>query len=507
MKQKNIHLLGLSLLTLSTSAFSMQFTSTINKLKLPLLMSVEQPPAIKYVPPGSMYVTARRMCGDGDVAHFHAEHPNFDFVPSNQERLDVIIGYWVVKDGETSINPTKENWFPIAYSKVKIETSLTANSEIGRFLPFTHSPIGPSTNGLQIVRDELEKLHDVSSKRFENTTNYKTYASVISCVGPDDSQHITPEGQGEITPSPLDIVKSLDLIVAGSFNEKTSKIKISINQSSKNYKFEIGETGHDLSGKLFDTFKQIMEIKWTDPKDLDEYKKENSLINLAESLKGLSGDKIDYCNKMGAQSHRQQKQYAFELFPMNLSCKKLFSDSDLVNAFNALVNPTEKPDKNDFEIRQKKLAERFLIAAALEKAQEKLDDPTKIVKTGCFPRSGQRPIDRIVASYPLKFIPKTVTGGLAYDLKANDYNHLHPESLFAIRDFATYFGADFRAIWGQVVPGQAITQPQINSNYAISLNWPVSGPNPLVSSFASVQLNINFKTRSVGGSCNGTIYC
>lgn len=68
----------------SLSASAMSFKAQIQPLKLPLMISTSQPPKVKFTPPGEISVGLMRMCGDGDVAHFEQEHPDFNFVP--QER-------------------------------------------------------------------------------------------------------------------------------------------------------------------------------------------------------------------------------------------------------------------------------------------------------------------------------------------------------------------------------------------------------------------------------------
>jgi hypothetical protein len=488
MVKYNLILVGLSFLAFSNSSFSMQFTSTINKLKLPLLMSVEQPPAIKFVNPGEMKVTARRMCGDGDVAHFHEQFPAFEFVPSTQPKLDVIVGYWIVEKGSTNISPTEDNWYPMAYSRVNIEPT-TSNS--GGVFQYFNDP-NKDTTGTDAFSEELVKLFKVSSKSFEtNKKEYQVYSSVISCINPDHGQFMVEKGKGTPTPSPLDIITSLDDMDAPSFKESTTHIKVV--QSNTRYKFTFGEEGKELKGRLFKTFKDIMAIQH--PKDVDDYKQQTTKLGLDDIIKG---NKFDFCKDMGAKIDQSKKIYKYELFPMNLTCKKLFDGNVLAEVYNKFMKPSEFPDLGQFEILKKNLAKRFLIAAGLEAAQEQLDEEAVIIRTGCVPTAVQKPIDRIVSSYPLKFILK----GTKYEIIPNEFNHIHPESLFAIRDYKDYYSNPILAIWGQVLADKNV--PISPSSLKLKLEETVD--NPFLN-LDTVKLNINFKVRSVGGSCNGTIYC
>lgn len=516
----------------------MKFSSTINQLKLPLLMSVEQPPQIKYTPPGNLNVTARRFCGDGDVANFASRYPNFQFVPSNQPKLDVIVGYWIVENGSSDILPNRNNWFPIVYKKVDIAANNTSTtSEGGRFLPFNHSTVGPNVNGLDLIRNELVNVYNTATKSYLSQKDYNLYAAVLSCVDPDYGEEMTIEGQAPYKPSPIEIINSLgqfESVVSDSLNglldeEKISKMKklliesnpaaLQNSQNPKPYKYSFGEEGLNLENtELFKIFKDIMRIQYpqgqnAQEQDLESFKASLSNEQVKSRVSGFTGDKINFCNSLGATTSGAQKSFdKLEPFILNLTCKNLYLDTALGDAYRNLFNPSEKPNPNTFDNLKKNLAKRFLVAAGYQVAQEHFNNNIFITRTGCFNRPGQNSIGRIVASYPLKFEFSSTPSGGKYILKTNSYNHLHPESLFAISDFSRYFQNNFLAIFGQVQPSQGTTDLNVirNSNsIALPLsNQPLLESKPVNNqSFDGVPLNINFKVRSVGGNCNGTIYC
>lgn len=530
LKRNKLQFLTLSTLLLSTSAYSMRFSATINKLKLPVLMSTEQPPQIKYLAPGNINVTAKRMCGDGDVSQFSSSNPKFDFVPSEEAKLDVIVGYWIVEEGSLDINPNNSNWYPIAYKPVDIASSdSNLNQNGGRFLPFNHAPIGANVNGLTIIRSELVNLYKIAKESFQSSKNYRVYASALACVTPDESSEMVPEGTGSYAPSPVETINSLSSItnaaesaLSGSvinviinnnkkikIDPKTATVATSDPANPKPYSFSFGNQGIDLeSSNLYTLFKSIMNTEYPEAaKDVDEYK--TALANIKSSISGYTNDKIKFCNDVGAVSNKTAKTYTYEPFPMNLTCKNLYSDSALDIAYKALFQPAEKPSVEEFLVVKKNLAKRFLVAAGYEVSQKHLADKP-VIRTGCFKKAGQNLIGRIVASYPFKFQFDSVNK--RYALKTNPNNHLHPEYLFAISDYYRYFANDVLAIWGQVQQAQGTTNiSDIQSQNSIAL--PLSNRDELEAkpvdntSFGGVPLNINFKVRSVGGNCNGTIYC
>jgi hypothetical protein len=517
--------LTLSAILLSGSAYSMRFSATINRLKLPLVISTEQPPQIKYVPPGNLNVTAHRMCGDGDVAHFASVHPEFDFVPSDQAQLDVMIGYWVVEDGAIDISPSATNWYPMAYKKINIASSqANMDQNGGRFLPFTHAPIGAGVNGMLVARSELVNLYNVAKESFNVTKNYRVFAAALACVDPNESGEIVAEGSGTYTPSPVDTIGSLSGISAAAESVMSSsaplnqilntnkKIKIDgkTATSPQPYAYSFGNQGADLPLKLYSLFEAIMNTSYpATAANVDEYKAALDGSNYKTTVSAHTGDKINFCNDVGADSSKTAKHYDFEPFPLNMTCKYLYNGSDLQNAYTALFAPIEKPSLVEFENAQRNLAKRFLVAAGYEAAQKHLHKNAKVIRTGCFKKTGngQNLIGRVVASYPFKFV---VENG-RFTLKANQHNHIHPENLFAISDFNNYFSHEILAIWGQVTPSQGSSDPNQLKNNGIYL--PLSNPAQLDmypvdnTSFSNVPLNINFKVRSVGGSCSGTIFC
>lgn len=527
----------ISLIFITLPTHAMKFSSTINQMKLPLLMSVEQPPQIKYVPPGQISLSARRFCGDGDVAHFASENPSFEFVPSDAPKLDVIVGYWIVESNNLNpLIPDQNNWYPIAYNKIDITGSNQATTQTVTLNRFNHLP--NTANGLTVIKNELKNVYSVARDSYLSSKSYNLYASVISCVGPDHSEEM--DQTKPYKASPIEIINSLSNIESGLGNyledylksidekknetSKLTKIKIiPINPQPDNfpkpYEYRFGDEGIEINGngKLLEHFQNIMSISYpvdSDGKpltDIIEFKKQLSNNSVKADIAGFDRpDKLSYCNRVGAMTNANVKTYTnLEPFIMNLTCKNLIKDLDLSYAFRDLFYPNEIPNKNLFDANKKNLARRFLVAAGYQSVQSHFNSSLNITRTGCLKKPNQSSsIHRIVASYPLKFKLENHQ----YALKAHPSNHLHPESLFAIRDFGNYFNHDFLGIWGQVQPNQGptdITLIKDENSILLPLNDKSLFDTHKLddASFNGVPININFKVRSVGGSCNGTIYC
>ena len=472
---RNLHKLSILAVLVSSPVWSMSFTSTMKTFQPPVTLGVEQPPAIQFTAPGKIGVSATPYCGDGDVVHFAGEHPSFEFLPSTGTSMDAIAGYWIVDDGATgdALLPKSANWYPIAYQKIPLSGSGTS---VGKFLSISQNPVGTNSNVMDLISTDLRLLHSTAKDSFESNKNYKVFAAILSCASPDGAANLITDGSGTYEATPIELVHSLNEIksvVNTAFNTTNfatilgnTKVKIDLKaaanrnlgtNSPKPYDFILGSNGEPISGSLYDTYKNILEATYP-AQDSDPTVEEHTAIMQGLSWRallqsGMSGDKIAYCNAQGAKSDKNAKTYlAYEPFPLNLSCKNLFSGSELSDSYKALFNPPAIPSEDDFKTAQKALAKRFFMAAVYQTAQNYFNTKPSVAKTGCFKKSAQpHLIHRIVASYPLNF---AIGSNGKYVISGNASNHLHPESLFAISDYSRYFSNETLAIWGQTAPSQ-----------------------------------------------------
>lgn len=535
---RKFNYLSLSVLLVSSPAWSMKFSAPLNQLKLPVMLSTEQPPAIKYTPAGEIAVSALRMCGDGDVEHFASANTTFDFMPHDVHDLDVVLGYWVVEEGSTgnALVPTQNNWFPVAYKKVPIAEKTGDLAYEGRFLPITHAKIGASANVMKLMKFDLMNLHTLAKNSFESNKNYRIYAGAFACNQPDGADDLVSESSSDYKykASPVESLRSLEvglpaavdsmfggsMIIMDLLDNKKLKIDLKSSVASRNvpsatpspYEYDFAKhSGLDIEDKapqLYDIYEKIMKTHYpVAATDVDSYKTAIAGANWHSAVSGYTAsDKIAYCNSVGAASNKDAKVYPnLEAFSLNLTCKNLYNGGALDTAFREIAQPSSKPTPSEFINLKKALAKRYFLAASFVTAQKKMDDTAVNVRSGCFKKPGQANlIGRLIAAYPFNFVVEDEK----YVIKANTNNHLHPESLFALSDFTRYFASDATAIWGQVVPGQA--DAQVNELQSKSILLKLNDKTDLMknrvedSSFNN-PININFKVRSVGGSC--TIYC
>lgn len=506
----------------------MNFQSPVNPLKIPLTLSVDQPPAIKYVPPGNIGVSSTSYCGDGDVQSFGNQYQSFDFLPSNTTSMDTIAGYWIVGEGE-SVLPTPENWFPVAYQKVPM------NGTAAPFKSISQNPT-PNLNLMTLIGSDLVNVYQAAKDSFGSTKKFSVFTALFSCVNPDDSSKLVHGAPGAYAPSAIELVHSLKVIddeVNTAFNGdiadiiKKNKIKITLRTSGSNlasmtdrpkpYTMTPNDSdGENLSGTLFNTSKAILDTVYptlADDATVSDYI--SAMASSSTALAGFNGDKIAYCNAQGATSNKDSKIYdKYEPFPLNLACKSLFG-ANLAQDYADLFSPGTKPDSAAFMSAKKKLAKRFYTAAAYEAVQKHFQASATITiaRSGCFKKPSQdHLIHRLVASYPLNFAP-TATSPKKYVISGNQSGHLHPEYLFAIRDKNNYFAHEELAIWGQVTLNQGPFNRAHFDGKAIIL--PLGSPSGLdlhpvdASTFRGTSININFKARhkgpNAGGACR--VYC
>lgn len=527
--------LSLSVLLVSAPVWSMKFSAPLNQLKLPVMLSTEQPPAIKYTPPGEIAVSALRMCGDGDVAHFAGEHGDFEFMPHEVKKFDVVLGYWVVEEGASgdALAPNASNWHPIAYKKVDIAEKPAELTYEGNFLPMTHAPIAGTVNVMNLMKFDLMNLHNLAVSSFESTKSYRVYAGAFGCHEPDGASELVDASSSsyQYKPSSVETLRSLEaglpaavenkfagsMIIADLLGNNKLKIDLKSNVAARMvpsktpspYDFTYENSGIDVeakANKLYGIYKNIMETEFPVAPDVDSYKTEIASKGWFTDVSGYTAaDKIAFCNGVGATSNKTEKVYPnLEAFSVNLTCKNLYGGSALDTAFRDLATPTTTPSVLGFTNLKKALAKRFFLAASFEAAQSTLDSTAVVARSGCFKKSGQKMIGRVMASYPFRF---NHSAG-KYVIQAHQGNHLHPESLFALSDFNRYFTSDATAIWGQVVPAQADLQmSELRSKH---IQMKLNDKSDLIDkkledATFNAPININFKVRSVGGSC--TIYC
>lgn len=556
-------LLIASLALSSLSASAMSFKAQMQPLKLPLMISTSQPPKVKFTPPGEMSIGLQRMCGDGDVADFSNDHPDFDFVPQSTTQLDVIIGYWVVEEGADFV-PNSNNFYPVGYRKSPIAESSSSVVYNGNFIPMNKS-FSPGPNGVNIIATDIINLRNIAQRSMGSAKNYRIFAGASTCLNPTDSAALaTPGTPGfTFTPSPVEIghvlshedsssstapglvyeaekaVSSLDTSTSSKvdkFAKDNDHVSYQIGMkgstpdtiykgggtgydatTQKPFEFNVGKSGGaDIEAKAsgaWSAFKDIANLDYpdlsalpptaTDADKLAEYKNKLNAASISSKLSASTSNELSYCASFNLNTNSNAPQYKWEAFPMNLSCKFLFKGSALVTAFSALYNPSSLPSQSVFEDLKRNLAARFYVAAVFEAVQKTMhaDSGIKIERASCYNKpSGKPMIYSLVGSYPFQF----QLSAKHWQVNPLSLTHHHPEPLFALSDFQRYFDSDKVGVFGQVLDPAAAQNIQAQ-DWGIS--FPVKDKSEWINNdvdsatFNSSPINIYFRIRSIGGSC------
>jgi hypothetical protein len=352
------------------------------------------------------------------------------------------------------------------------------------------------------------------------------------------------------------------------------------NHDNEGEGYNNGKGGASLTGTpAFTQFKKILDLQFPDlkdapisaaplpsnasqadkdkfaadnPTDADKIRYLNSKINEWKNTLAINPSpdqdaKISYCQSLGINTDRSVPSFRWEVFPMNVSCKKLFNENESISSDKTSLSAAYKDLtstiatsadmatlRDKFWSIKKTLAMRYYVANATNVLQKSLqtNSDLKISHANCF-NSGSKPlITRLVGSYPIRF----TLSGSAYTTSPNPFNHLHPEPLFALSDWKNYASSDIIGIWGQVVnrtpyyppgafsgvtggvdgsidPGSIILPDPIPATPINPLEWgvylPINDSTELSKNkvegktFKGPAINILFKIRSIGGSCPG----
>lgn len=537
----------------SLAASAMSFKAQIQPLKLPLMISTSQPPKVKFTPPGEIAIGLMRMCGDGDVANFEDENPQFNFVPQSVNEMHVMIGYWVVPTDATNFVPTPANFYPIGYRKNPIAEDENSIQYQGKFLPMNKS-FSPGPNGLNLLATEILNLQKIAKESYGSDKDFRIFAGASTCINPSNASTLVDAPTGgfsdsDYKPSPVEILHTLTTTSNGhlysvaetaaaelgdsnfnpnSFKNQFKKVKASkggVSQSiytgntsyyapvnNKPYSYEIGNgQGTEIKDSIMNL---VIEIANLQPPTLTATSDADKLVEYTNTMKALtiynkisSIDSFSDCKNdvnLNLNLDGVAGKYNWEPFPMNLSCKYLLNGNELANKVKALFEPTSLPDAGAFKNLQVDIAKRFFIGGVYEAAQAELQASVVIERPNCFNTSGvQKVIHRLVGSYPFEF--KRILSTKTYQINASPHNHVHPEPLFALVDYTRYFNEDVWGVWGQVLPaGQTVDPAAWGMTFPIKTqDW--NDHKIEDSTFNGVPINIKFNIRSVGGTC--PMYC
>ena len=568
-------ILPLALISLGTQlALGMTFKTQIQPLKLPRTLMMSAPTQVPDTVAGDLSVGMMRMCGDGDVVRYSQTYPDFNFVAATQTKLDVITGYWIADADEKSPVPSPTNFYPVAYVKdVSVSESSAGVKFVDAALPINHALSNP-VNAFKILSIDMTNIYRNATRSYGAKKSYRLYAGAFTCINMDDAGAVISAKSSDYkyTPSPVEITHvfthplglkakaEAEALKAGS-----DKMKMSVSSQPKNdslysmepdesdvrfpYHFKFDEGDISLSGtKAFDLYKKVMAYNHpkledapssstAEPKEPasadDKIKYYNDkIVEMKNSFGAIPNtseqDKISYCKNLGLNVSEEKSPYKWEIFPMNASCKFLHDEAEFSDAYSKLFQTinsiTLVPDESKFNGLKKNLAKRLYAANAIEVAQKNLNESSnlKISHANCFNSNSKPIINRVIGSYPFHFSPDPAAP--RFTILPNVNNHVHPEPLYAIRNFNQYHASDVHGIWAQVISSGPVYTPGEATEFYVpdyqeaefdprdwSILLPVNDKLQLLDrkieskTFQVPGINILFKIRSVSGSCPG--YC
>lgn len=202
MQKKIFPIVALSLLSLN--AYSLDSSgSGVMKLILPSTGSGVSGSAItksgvinvksqSFLVPGEILISARRQCGDGDVASFQAAHPTFLYNDGGSLKVKHVFGYWLTPEVATTTfpisNSLKSNqWVPIFYNELDISgagSDYKSSSKSGEVPGGVVVAASPKNLG-KVLKNRLELLFEkILAARHQDPSEpikYRLQAASLIC--------------------------------------------------------------------------------------------------------------------------------------------------------------------------------------------------------------------------------------------------------------------------------------------------------------------------------------
>lgn len=222
-----------ALVLASAGAHALNFKTNLQQVRLPTTSERSVPVSSASIAVGTMVVSGKLMCGDGDVENYYQESaPHFDVVIADNDVIEynsdhtysisitsgktpiyTTVGYWVVPDGAAPI-PTKDNFNAVGWGY--LTASPDGDRPMELLFPMSNSTYG-NPDMLGMLRREVEAVQGLADKPFGYSANYRLYMGVFACLNPQDqagnAANLTAPASGSplptYVPSNAEIVSSL----------------------------------------------------------------------------------------------------------------------------------------------------------------------------------------------------------------------------------------------------------------------------------------------------------
>ncbi len=477
---------------------------SISNEALPKPESTE-PEKIEYPSPGTIAITTTQYCGDGDVVNFSQTYPTFDFASSGN--LNFVLGVWFAPSGTSKPVPNGTNWLPLAKTSGPVDLANITNMSV-------INKASESRSTMSIVTDALNAFHKKSGFRMPaqaSGAKYEMRMAVHMCKTIDAATSRTSDlpAPWEMIAAVQDLPSQIEAAVDDKKKNDNGQAEDSWDFHTKSYDLKLAGNGisvtpgknkdHDVSNDpLFDLGTKILALNDPDPAPatVDEYKTYIQDKAPADVFKVYNEfNTAGACLKGQVTGVTKEGTYWWEQFSMNITCLALdhFQDASFKDLMTALFSPDVIPDQTAFKEAKARLAALFFKAGMTQDVLARLQNDYASA------RATDRCFDLNSSGNPERPYIYNIMGSLPISLKASNPTNVstsrHPEGLFALMDYSTYFSDNSHTIYqmpGEGYEGFGASEIQMGAN----------NPVPPV---LSKSFQLNFHTRGTG--CTKNWYC
>ncbi|RYZ95045.1 MAG: hypothetical protein EOP11_25540, partial [Proteobacteria bacterium] len=291
--------------------------------------------SIYYPEPGKINISAVQYCGDGDVATFAQQHPNWQHQESSS--MPVVLGYWVVPEGESAL-PTAANYFALGTTNVPV-----GGSYISTFNPANSDPTDASKK-MEMYKSAMDSIKAVAAtKSYAMGTGagsgdkFKMFLGAMMCktIKDQGKYDVMPAvASGTMANDVYNILETAATSAAGKSSWSSIKgdmrAKLSV-RAGGGFSAEADTGPVDLDGPIADLAERVHDfdlpsVDTSLPIDdqLKNFQKAFADASFADKLRRL-GDGLDSsekCSSVGNGVSAKEK-FSWELYPLQLTCKAL----------------------------------------------------------------------------------------------------------------------------------------------------------------------------------------
>ncbi|MGZ3651112.1 MAG: hypothetical protein ACXVB9_19655 [Bdellovibrionota bacterium] len=457
-----------------------------------------QAQTINYPVPGTAILSATQYCGDGDVSNFAAAHPNWDHQEGGN--IHFVVAYWLQGSGDADYPSPGLN----GYYSAGNGTMTIGGASVTKMTPSVTASSPGDVSILGNLNSTVGRLTNLAPKAYQMPSaspaqeQFNLFTGIMMCknvINPAQVAHDPNKVSMTMADLKVTLLSKVttELASASDWNSLSGALKVKFTSAQDSINAQIGHSGSASLGS--DTLSSLAQAIYSfpnpkiDPKSTDPLGDFTTALNQAPfkaQLNALAADLAGKATCVEVNGVDPTKKFAWEPFPMQLTCGALNANAGLQAAANAFFSPTAVPASDSLFAQSKQAILVPIIAGALMQIAQ-LDynssgDP--LPKQTCI--QGSPYIEKVMGSavFPARPAPAQII-------------MTHPEPNFAISGFTSYYGNDHHTVFN-------MTSPAADDSYAAQLIRGASASTaPAVNLPASIVMGFN--VRGVG--CGTNVYC